>query len=500
MKRTFRKFRLPRAFSALAAAAVFAATALPCAAQGFNWEVHAGLSTHRETNRGTTDVRYCTGGGVATAGGQRPPTSSPGYDNLLVQRLHPDNATNPVTWRYTYDSGQPEQASEIVEYTDGTGFAVVGTIDSLTTPPVSMLTISKIDCLGNMLWQRRYGSTAGVNVAWDLIRARTGDPAFGTSPGDLIALGEFTASGVTQVRVVRVTAGGALIWTRDYSLAGAQLYGRGIAEVDTPSLADNLVVAGGAGNNAAIFQIDGNNGGFLCGSQLPGLGVSRFNDITRHGGSGGIAAGFTPVGETRTTSGALPQILVASYLSTGCTLQNQIQWGSSSESEVANAVTLTGSNTFVGVPAGQLLIVGNVVGPYGGMAASADAWSHLMTPVALTPYTAGGYTGRRYGTQGVGLAGTETANGVIESTLGAYLVGGTTSNWSGAGDPMQAYTVRMDDTLMNTLCSVPWKALTGTLTAQSPLTVAGTPGTLSAVLPVLPRSPIPQGFCCGIGQ
>ena len=497
MMRKNRNFTLPRQVALLAAAAMLSATALPCAAQGFNWEVHAGLATHREANRGVADVRYCTGGGVATVGGQRPPTATPGYDNLLVQRLHPDDATSPVTWRYTYDSGRPEQGSEIVEYTDGSGFAVVGTIDSLTTPPVSLLTLSKIDCNGTMLWQRSYGNTAGVNVAWDLIRAQTGDPMSGTSAGDLIALGEFTANGVTQVRVVRTTSAGVLLWMREYSLAGGQLYGRGIAEVDTPSLADNLVVAGGAGNNAAIFQIDGNNGAFVCGSQLPGLGVSRFNDITRHGGAG-IAPGFTPVGETRTTAAGLPQIFVASYRSTNCALQAQIQWGSANESEVANAVTLTGANTFAGVPAGQLLIAGSIVGPYSTNPSSADAWAHVMVPISLAPYTAGGYTGRRYGTQGVGLAGAESGFGVIESTLGAYLVGSTGSNWAGAGDPLQAWTVRMDDTLMNTQCSVPWKGLVAQFTANAALTVGATPSVQTTALPVLPRSPVPQGFCCGI--
>jgi len=500
MNRHIERANPRRTLAALAAVCLGAIFAVPCAAQS-NWEVHSGLSTYREMNRGTTEVRACTGGGVATVGMQRPPAGVAGYDNLLVQRLNPNDATSPVTWRYTYDSGRPDRGAEIVEYTDGSGFAVVGEIGSLSSPPVSHLTISKIDCNGNMLWQRSYGATAGDNIAWDLIRAQTGDAAFGTSAGDLIALGEYTVSGVTRVRVLRVTGAGALIWMRDYSLAtGASLLGRGIAEVETPSLADNLVVAGGVGNSAAIFQIDGNNGAFICGAQLAGLGVSRFNDIARHGGAGTTyGPGFTPVGETRATSASLPQIFVASFRSTNCALQNQIQWGSPNESETAQAVTTVRGNTFNTVPFGHLLIAGNVIGPFGGVANSADAWAQLMVPISLTPYVAGGYGGRRYGTQGVGLNGTESAFGIAESTLGAYLVGSTSSNWAGVGDPLQTLTVRMDDNFMNTQCSVPWSQPTQALTPNTPLTVGGSLYTQNVTLSPLPRSPIPQGFCCGIG-
>ena len=162
-------------------------------------------------------------------------------------------------------------------------------------------------------------------------------------------------------------------------------------------------------------------------------------------------------------------------------------------------MTTTRTNTFTGVPAGQLLIAGNLNGPYGNVANSQDAWAHVMVPISLTPYTAGGYTGRRYGTQGVGLSGIETALGVVESALGAYLVGSTSSNWTGSGDPMQALTVRMDDGFMNTLCSVPWSAPVLTLAPNAPLSVGGPQYNQSVSLSVLPRVSIPQGFCCGIG-
>ena len=489
---------LPMALGLIAAG--IATGAVPFAATAQSWEVYSGLNPHREQLQGVADVQFCAGGGQVAAGTQTVPAGTAGFNNIVVERK---NTANPVAgpWRYSYDSGRSEDGRGIVEYTDGTGFAVVGTLDTLATPVQTHLTISKVDCNGVMVWHRSYGTTAGKQIAWDILRAATGDAAFGTSAGDLVALGEYNTGTANFVRVVRATSAGVLIWMRDYSVPTApmQLTGRGIAEVETPSLADNLVVAGGFGNNAAIFQIDGNNGAFICGSQLPGLGISRFNDIARHGASGGaIAPGFTAVGETRNAASGLPQAYVASYRSTGCALQRQVEWGSPNESETAQAVTTTRATTFNTVPAGQLLIVGNIVGAYLGTNSN-DVWSHLMVPINLTPYTAGGYTGMRYGTQGAGLAGIETVADVAESNQGAHFVGTTTSNWDGLNDPTDGYSVRMGFSGMKTLCSVPWSGVVTALTPFSALAVTPTAVSPSAQFNPLPRAALPAALCCGIG-
>ena len=479
----------------------FAALAtLPTAALAQSWEVYSGLNPHREQLHGVADVQFCAGGGQVATGTQTVPPTVAGFNNIVVERK---NTANPIAgpWRFSYDSGRSEEGRGIVEYTDGTGFAIVGTFDALTMPVQTRLTISKVDCNGNMVWHRSYGTTAGKHIAWDIIRATTGDAAFGTAAGDLIALGEYNTGTTNFVRVVRVRSNGALIWMRDYSVPVAllQLSGRGIAEVETPSLADNLVVAGGYGNNAAIFQIDGNNGAFICGSQLPGLGVSRFNDIARHGAGGTtIAPGFTPVGETRTAAAALPQAFVASYRSTGCALQRQIHWGSPNESETAQAVTTTRANTFSTVPVGQLLIAGNLTGAFLGTNSS-DVWTHLMVPIGLTAYTAGGYTGQRYGTQGVGLAGVETVADVAESSNGAHFAGATRSNWDALNDPLDGYSVRMGFSGMKTLCSVPWSGAITVLTPNSALAVSPSPITPTLLLSPLARASLQAALCCGIG-
>ena len=480
--------------------AILASALLSLSAQAqTSWEVHSGLNPHQERLQGVTDVRFCAGGGKASVGTQRVPAGTPGFDNIVVQRM---DVANPVAgpWRFTYDSGRSDQGGGIVEYTDGSGFAIVGTLDTLATPAQTYLTISKVDCNGNMLWHRRYGAINGRNVSWDIIRATTGDPLFNTAAGDLIALGEYVDNtGAAFVRVVRVDANGNQRWTRDYNVPNnVVLTGRGIAEVDTPSLTDNLVVAGGVGSNAAIFQIDGNNGNFICGSQLPGLGVTRFNDITRNLTSPTIAPSFTAVGETRASSTALPQAFVASYRSTGCALQRQVHWGSPNESETAQAVAVTRANTFNTVPAGQLLIAGNITGPFQGVNSS-DVWTHLMVPIQLAAYTAGGYTGQRYGTQAAGLAGTETVADVAESGTGAYFVGATNSNWDTFNDPLDGYSVRMSVNGMRTLCSIGWSGVITALQPVTTLTVTPVQTAPPLTLNPLPRAQIPAGLCCGIG-
>lgn len=464
-----------------------------------NWEVHTGLSPHRDQLRGVVDVRFCPGGGQAAAGTQTAPSTAPGFDNLLVQRL---DANNPVGgfWRSSYDSGRIDSGAGIAEFRDGTGFAVVGVRNPMTTPTQTFLTISKVDCNGNMLWHNGYGPTAGRNIAWDIIRTETGDAAFNTGPGDFVAIGEYTASGgVQRVRVVRIRPNGALSWMREYAApGGAALHGRGIAEVDSATAGtDNLVIAGGVGSIAAMLQIDGNTGLPVCGQQLPGLGTARFNDVAAHGGVSGIAPGVTLVGETMSAAGGTQQAFVASYRHLGCALQSQVQWGSSTDHESAQSVATTAATSFSTVPAGQLLIVGNVDGAFGGIATSRDVWSHLMVPITLAPYAAGGYTGQRYGTNGVALAGSERVQGVAMTASGAYAVGTTFSNWTGAGDS-QGYSVRMSVSGTKTACSVPWKAPIAPLTPAASLSVASTVVGPAVGFPPLVRSPINAGYCCGI--
>lgn len=486
------------------AAALIAAGLAPSAVAAQSWELHSGLNPHREVLRGVVDVRYCPGGGMASAGAQEMPPGTPGGGNIVVERVYtatPSAPLTPPSWRYSYDSGFSEYGGGIVEYTDGSGFAVVASRVESTSPQVTRLTISKIDCNGNMVWHRGYGLTGGYNISWDIIRADSGTPALGTNPGDLIAVGEYTVNGFNYVRVVRAEKNlGNLIWTRDYSMpAGVQSYGRGIAEVDTPSTTDHLIVAGGLGNNAAIFEVDGDNGAFVCGTQSPGLGISRFNDITRHGGATGIAPGFTAVGDTR-APGAPSQAYIASYV-TGptapCAIKKQIHWGVGTDNESAQAVTTTLGASFSGVPAGQLLIAGNVVGPYSTNPNSADVWTHVMTPNVLTPFVSSPLypSGQRYGTFLAGLSGAETVADVAESTGGGYFVGMTTSPWI-IGDPQQGYSTWMDFNGTKTGCSVPWKAPAITLATSSPFTLSDPRYDPSVWLHPLPRKPIKAEYCC----
>lgn len=480
---------------------LLAAGLAPFAAAAQSWEVHSGLNPHKEVLRGVVDVRYCPGGGMASVGAQEMPLGTPGGGNIIVERVYAATPLGAPSWRYSYDSGHSEYGGGIVEYTDGSGFAIVASRVESTSPQLTRLTISKIDCNGNMVWHRGYGMTAGYNVSWDIIRANTGTPALGTNPGDLVAVGEYSVSGLRYVRVVRAeNTMGNLIWTRDYSMpTGVPTFGRGIAEVDTPSTTDHLVVAGGLGANAAIFEVDGDTGLFVCGTQSPGLGGgSIFNDIVRHGGTTGIAPGFTAVGDTRLPTGAPSQAYVASYV-TGptapCALKKQVHWGTATDHESAQAVTTTLGGSFSAVPTGQLLIAGNVVGPYSTNPNSADVWTHLMVPNTLTPFVSATYTGQRYGTFAAGLSGAETVADVAESTGGGYFVGMSTSPWV-AGDPQYGYSTRMRFSDSRTLCSVPWKAPITALASSSAFVLADPRYDPSVWLHPLPRSPIKADFCC----
>ena len=132
---------LPTALSLIAIALA------PFAAAAQSWEVYSGLNPHREQLQGVADVQFCPGGGQVAAGTQTVPPGAAGFNNIVVERK---NAANPVAgpWRFSYDSGRSEDGRGIVEYTDGSGFAVVGTLEDTFCPACGLAVVERLRAAG----------------------------------------------------------------------------------------------------------------------------------------------------------------------------------------------------------------------------------------------------------------------------------------------------------------------------------------------------------------
>ena len=476
---------------------------IPSAAMASNWEMTSGLPTYREVHRGTKEVRTCSATGGSLSVGTATPAGP--NTNMLAERL---NISAGLVFRFQYDSGGlPEQAAQVVEFRDGTGYAMVGSIDpTSTTAPTSRFVITKIGCNGAPIWRFAYGDTTDYNTAWDILQTVSGDSAFSTQPGDLVALGKYykpptpTAPVIYRARIVRTRSTGTLIWARDYqaSIAGDfELHAITELAPVAPSLTGDLVAVGRIGGQTAVMQVNGNTGAVVCTSRTNGLGVAQYHDVVAVRTSAGTPE-FLTVGETGVAGTAQQQVYLSRFVP-NCLLRVHTHWGATADREIGYGTDLTLATTYTGVPAGVMMLGGEVNGPYGGVALSQDAFMHLAHPQSLMPYvlpTGLAVIGKRYGTQG---ALAEKAFTITAGSNGSYFGGSTSTNWLANGDPLHALTVHPDVSNFKTICTVDWAPPAINLPlASGTFGVTITPKTMSQLALPTPISAIPQSPCCTI--
>jgi hypothetical protein len=441
------------------------------AAMASNWEMTSGLVTHREVHRGTREVRACASPGGSISVGTATPAGA--NTNMLAERL---NVSSGLIFRFQYDTGgRPERAAQVVELRDGTGFAMVGSLDpTSTTSPTSQFVITNIGCNGAPQWRFSYGDTTDFNTGFDILQAGSGDAAFSTSAGDLVALGKYfraatpTTPAIHRARIVRTRSTGTLIWARDYQNAiSGDFELQAIAELApvAPSLTGDLVAVGRIGSEAAVLQVNGNTGAVVCTARTRGLGIAQYHDVVGSRTSTGSPEVLV-VGETAAASTASPQIYLSRFVP-NCLLRVHAVWGTSTDRQIGWATDLTLATSYAGAPAGVMMIAGEVNGPFGAVANSQDAFTHLAHPQSLLPYvlpTGAPVIGQRYGTQG---ALAEKAFTLAAANNGAYFAGSTSTNWLGNGDPLHALTYRGDVSAFKTVCSVNWNPLANALPLAS---------------------------------
>ncbi len=488
----------------LLATTVLALASWPMAGHAQSWETATGLTSQSEIHRGTLELRHCTPTGDVLSVGTASPGGSNPNTNLLVQRLSPTGTTGAPRFIAEYDSNsQPEQGARAAEYSDGSGFVTVGSLDQTTTDPTSRLVVTKFDCNGQPQWRFSYGATNGLNLGADILQAKFGNgTAPVTVPGDVVALGNFQAAGsnVRVPRIVRLSSSPSVSqpyqWGWDYPLvqpAGGTWSMAALAEMAPPpgSNVARLVAVGAHGAFAAAMVVDGNTGAPICAVRVDGLQRAQFHDVVAYKDSTGI--GFIAVGQTSSSTQGT-QMYLARF-DASCGLLRHAHWGYAADVEIARATDLTLASTHLNAPAGVLMVGGEVngafTGQWGSNPNSQDGYLTLADPQTLLPYTlTNGQTaiGMRYGAAPT-MSGAEKIFSISAAANGAYLAGSTTSPFP-ASDPQDAYTLRALNfdffTWGQPTCSEKWR-LPATL-----LTLARTP--LSFVRHEIPSSalPLPQ--------
>jgi hypothetical protein len=133
----------------LLATTILALASWPMAGHTQSWETATGLTAQSEIHRGTLELRHCTPTGDVLSVGTASPGGSNPNTNLLIQRQSPTGAVGFPRFIAEYDSNsRPEQGARAAEYSNGSGFVTVGSLDQTPTDPTSRLVVTRFDCNG----------------------------------------------------------------------------------------------------------------------------------------------------------------------------------------------------------------------------------------------------------------------------------------------------------------------------------------------------------------
>jgi hypothetical protein len=356
--------------------------------------------------RRVTPVSACPD---AAHGGFLAVGASLGPDAVDVLLVRTDAAGIPL-WERTYDigPGRADQGRAVAEARNGSGYVVAGWSQG---PPTGLdILLMKVDCDGEPLWARTYHSAgSGPETAFDAVEARTGNPLFGTQPGDILVAGRtFNGGNNTDDSVLlRTDAGGNPIWDRRYNTSVFNETFRALTEA-TPSIDDqgtgDVVAAGrlryGAIDQGYAVRADGNTG--LIGGAPQGA--------AHYGGAD--AQGFESVAELRAPPFSRHLVMVGSTGTTEADIW-AVRTGTFPAAPFAQRRTFSAAaprdgrevamdvheltNVLPIAPLGRLALTGHAADPSASV--NDDAFLLLIHPGNLAPIPAGG---QLFGDHGLG--------------------------------------------------------------------------------------------------
>ena len=405
--------------------------------------------------RRVSSVNVCPGGGFVAVGTTRPPVGIGSSDIYLV-RTAPDGSP---LWELSYDLGPGgnDRGQALAESGDGSGFVLGGTTN--LGPASDDLVLLKVSCDGIPQWSFRYASSRPETLA-DLVEARTGDPALGTGPGDILVAGmAANPAGNRDALLLRVRRDGLLLWNQRYDVGSATEVFRGLTEA-SPSggtTAGDVVGAGlssfGGSMQGYALRVNGNNGLLTAanhvGAVYGGPDPEGFESVIELR-LGAAAGSLVFVGNTYSTPTASDLYLVR-------TLPNPALWvaqrriGAAATAALGEEAALDGKEmrfTLDFAPAGALALTGRVGRP--GTTA-ADAFLLAANASSLVPLAG---SGRLFGDHGLGR---EWGVSLSDHSSGLVVAGLSESNLENAlpPDPSDLYLVGTN-AAGRTGCAEPW--------------------------------------------
>jgi hypothetical protein len=434
---------------ALAFAAALAGIAAPAAAQ--NFEAFYGDADSRDRSEDVKAVRQCKGEGSILVGTR---TTALGNSAALVTRVDPLGV--PI-WQRSYRVGGAafSEANAVVEYRDGSGFAITGS----ASPSSTYIYVMRLDCEGEPRWTLLLANQADGHrgIGFDIIEAPASLATVST--GDVVVVGDErlpVAGGTTHGRIARVDAFGNLVYNNAYvepeRIPGLRFRAATLARSSAGTMSD-VVIAGSAGRftdwnfdrRGLMFRarLDGTP---ICNAMLgvfdsPSedyLGVTRIA-APAFSGQTLLVGTFTPGAAIAGQQGYLTR-----FRAGNCEPLRQSRWpfpgGETAElADVAELPAAAFGNA-------RFAVVGTVRGainPSDGFVAEATTFD-----LAPLPF-------QRFGQQQPGIEVLRALDPLGDRVLAA---GHTDRDWQGVGDPRDSYLVQTDPALRSQ-CSLTWTIL-----------------------------------------
>jgi Secretion system C-terminal sorting domain/Domain of unknown function (DUF5122) beta-propeller len=219
-----------------------------------------------------------TDGGYAVAG-----LSTPGgvfSADMLIVKL---NASGNFLWSKTYGGSGDDIARSIIQTTDG-GLAAAGYTNSFGSTGNDFY-IVKLDTGGTLQWSRTVGGTGtGSDVVFSIIQTTDGGFALA---GETQSFG----AGSFDMYIVKLGAGGSLLWTRTVGGTSEDHCCSIIQTTDGGFVAAGNTISFGVSDFYAV-KLDG-NGTLQWSKTYGGSGVEGANSIIKTTGGGYAVAGET---------------------------------------------------------------------------------------------------------------------------------------------------------------------------------------------------------------
>jgi hypothetical protein len=451
-----------RALWGLLAAAALATTTGGGNAFAQQFEYVYGSPTCVET--GLHGVKQLAAGGYVAVGESFQQVGGCGTSNAYVVVTNPAGG---FVWTASYVVGTNSRATDVLELANGDlivcGYATIGApCHAGVSKDIFVLHLA---ANGALIGANTYGGSTTDEEAWKIIRATVGDNIT-TFAGDYIIAGSSTnqnAPGMRGGYLLRVNAGLALIWDRQYGTSANDDYFQGVDEVPVGLAgAGDVVATGGsnsppaAGNDVFVVRVNGNNG--MIGAAPQGQSWTNFVAATsfdegravivlRKGPNAGdiVITGYTTGAPAPSTS---DEAFVLELSPNPCVQIANVYFGDNGAfSDRGNDLVEDANPSVAG---GDVVVTGYASLPNGFgqrdvflQRVSNGPGMGLIGPVSVF----GGTTVD----EGGAVSNAVHANPV--ETPG-YIVNGLTQspNLIGAADPQQLYLIKTD-VVLNTLCN-----------------------------------------------